>query len=287
MTERTFDRSDEDIGNILNMEHINLTVPDQGMAALFYVSGLGLTRDPYIDFGTFNMWINCGEQQFHLPKRDAQKFRGHIGVVVPNLEDLKSRFKFIEKPMKGTEHAWEEKDDHIQVTCPWGNDIRVYGPDKFEGVGLGIPYAEVMVAPGSAEGITRFYTEVFDTPARTIDDNEGPRSEVMMGTHQWLTFRETDAAIPDYDGHHIAIYVANFSRPHGFLAEKELITEESDQHQYRFQAIVDPDSGETLVELEHEVRSVKHPMLKRNLLNRNPAQTFFNYREGRDAYTPE
>ena len=287
MTERTFDRSDEDIGNILNMEHINLTVPDQGMAALFYVSGLGLTRDPYIDFGTFNMWINCGEQQFHLPKRDAQKFRGHIGVVVPNLEDLKSRFKFIEKPMKGTEHAWEEKDDHIQVTCPWGNDIRVYGPDKFEGVGLGIPYAEVMVAPGSAEGITRFYTEVFDTPARTIDDNEGPRSEVMMGTHQWLTFRETDDAIPDYDGHHIAIYVANFSRPHGFLAEKELITEESDQHQYRFQAIVDPDSGETLVELEHEVRSVKHPMLKRNLLNRNPAQTFFNYREGRDAYTPE
>ena len=287
MTERTFDRSDEDIGNILNMEHINLTVPDQGMAALFYVSGLGLTRDPYIDFGTFNMWINCGEQQFHLPKRDAQKFRGHIGVVVPNLEDLKSRFKFIEKPMKGTEHAWEEKDDHIQVTCPWGNDIRVYGPDKFEGVGLGIPYAEVMVAPGSAEGITRFYTEVFDTPARTVDDNEGPRSEVMMGTHQWLTFRETDDAIPDYDGHHIAIYVANFSRPHGFLAEKELITEESDQHQYRFQAIVDPDSGETLVELEHEVRSVKHPMLKRNLLNRNPAQTFFNYREGRDAYTPE
>ena len=48
MTERTFDRSDEDIGNILNMEHINLTVPDQGMAALFYVSGLGLTRDPLL-----------------------------------------------------------------------------------------------------------------------------------------------------------------------------------------------------------------------------------------------
>ena len=63
---REFDRSAEDIGNILNMEHINLTVPDQQIAALFYVSGLGFTRDPYIDFGTFNMWVNAGEQQFHL-----------------------------------------------------------------------------------------------------------------------------------------------------------------------------------------------------------------------------
>ena len=285
-TERTFDRAAEDIGNILNMEHINLTVPDQGVGALFYVTGLGFTRDPFVDFGTFNMWINCGEQQFHLPKRDAQKFRGHIGVVVPDLEGLKSRFKFIEKPMKGTEHAWEEKDDHIQVTCPWGNDIRVYGPDKFD-MGLGIPYAEVTVPPGSADGITRFYSEVFDTPAQTIDDNEGVRSEVMMGSNQKMIYRETDDEIADYDGHHIAIYVSNFSKPHGYLAENELITEESDQHQYRFQAIVDPDSGEVLTELEHEVRSVKHPMYKRNLVNRNAAQTFMNYRQGRDFYYPE
>ena len=69
MSTRHFDRAEEDFGNVLNMEHINLTVPDQQLAALFYVTGLGFTRDPYIDFGTFNMWINVGEQQFHLPKR--------------------------------------------------------------------------------------------------------------------------------------------------------------------------------------------------------------------------
>ena len=73
---REFNRAEENVGNILNMEHVNLTVPDQQLAALFYVSGLGFTRDPYIDFGTFNMWINVGGQQFHLPKNDAQKFRG-------------------------------------------------------------------------------------------------------------------------------------------------------------------------------------------------------------------
>ena len=43
-----FNRAEENVGNILNMEHVNLTVPDQQLAALFYVSGLGFTRDPYI-----------------------------------------------------------------------------------------------------------------------------------------------------------------------------------------------------------------------------------------------
>ena len=36
---------------------------------------------------------------------------------------------------------------------------------------------------------------------------------------------------------------------------------------------VDPDSGENLYELEHEVRSVTHPLYARPLVNRNPAQT--------------
>jgi hypothetical protein len=107
-----------------------------------------------------------------------------------------------------------------------------------------------------------------------------------MGGSQRLIFQETDAEIPDYDGHHVAIYVANFSGPHAALVEHDLITEESDQHQYRFQAIVDPESGEQLAEIEHEVRSLKHPMFKRFLVNRNPAQSFMNYTQGRDAFVP-
>jgi len=294
MAERAFDRSEEDFGNVLNMEHINLTVPDQQVAALFYVTGLGFTRDPYIDFGTFNMWINVGEQQFHLPKRDAQKFRGHIGVVVPDLDGLRRRLDFIDRPMQGTEFSREEKDDHIALTCPWGNDIRAYGPSF--GTSLGIPFAVLDVPVGTAEGIARFYAETLDTPARTSSNGAGERegltprngqcAEITMGGNQRLIFKETADAIPAYDGHHIAIYVANFSKPHAALNERGLITEESDQHQYRFQAIVDPDSGELLTEIEHEVRSLKHPMFKRFLVNRNPAQSFMNYTQGRDAFVP-
>ena len=278
-----FNRAEEDFGNILNMEHINLTVPDQQLAALFYVTGLGFTRDPYIDFGTFNMWINVGEQQFHLPKRDAQRFRGHIAVVVPDLDDLKRRLDFIERPMQGTDYSRDERDDHIALTCPWGNDIRAYGPAF--GTSLGIPFAVMDVPPNTAAGIVRFYAEVLNTPAQVVR-NGYVQAEVSMGGSQRMIFRETDAEIADYDGHHIAIYVADFSRPHAALVERDLISEESDQHQYRFQSIVDPDSGEALTEIEHEVRSLKHPMFKRHLVNRNPAQTFMNYRTGRDAFVP-
>lgn len=277
-----YDRSAEDVGNIVMLEHVNLTVPDQGIAALFYVTGLGFTRDPYIDFGTFNMWINLGEQQFHLPKAEAQVLRGHIGVVVPDLEDLKKRLKFIAKPMTGTLFSWEEHADHIALSCPWGNQIRAYPAGSFPLMDLGMPYVEMQVAPGTSEGIARFYRKVIGCPATASDGV----ARVRMGYNQEMRFAETDAPIADYDGHHIAVYVSNFSAPHAILHERGLITEESDQYQYRFQAIIDPDSGETLTEIEHEVRALSHAMYHRNLVNRNPAVNFFTYRKGNEIFTP-
>ena len=44
--DRVFDRSAEDIGNILLLEHVNVKVPDQVVATNVYVTALGLTRDP-------------------------------------------------------------------------------------------------------------------------------------------------------------------------------------------------------------------------------------------------
>ena len=285
-SERIFDRSVEDVGNIQNMEHFNLTVPDQEMAALFYVSGLGFTRDPYMDFATFNMWVNAGEQQFHLPKSNAQKFRGTIGIVMPDLEDLKRRLTFVTRFMEGTEYAWEENEGCIDVTCPWGNAIRVHQSNGDSNMALGISYGDMEVPEGTSDGIVKFYNNVFQTPAVKVEDNTGTYAKVSMGYNQVFKFRETAEAIADYDGHHIAIYVTNFSAPHQALVERELITEESDQHQYRFQSIVDPDSGEQLTEIEHEVRSLHHPMRRRNLVNRNASQTFGNYRHGRDVFVP-
>lgn len=77
------DYSDEDVGNIISFEHVNLQVPDQATATLFYVIGLGLTRDPYISVGLDSMWVNAGEQQFHLPTRGTQVIAGRLGWWCP------------------------------------------------------------------------------------------------------------------------------------------------------------------------------------------------------------
>jgi len=277
-----FDRSAEDVGNVQMLEHVNLTVPDQGLAALFYVTGLGFTRDPYIDFGTFNMWVNLGDQQFHLPTNNAQVLRGHVGVVVPELDGLLKRLRFAAKGLADTHFEFTERDDHIALTCPYGNRIKAWEPAAFSNMDLGMPYVQFDVPPGVAAGICRFYNQVLGAPA---SENAGTTT-VAMGHNQQLRFVETDAPIADYDGHHIAIYVADFSGPHAWLNQRGLIAEESDQYQYRFVKLVDPDSGELLYELEHEVRSVSHAMYRRPLTNRNPATNFFTYRKGNEAFSP-
>lgn len=42
----TYDRRVDDLGKIVALEHVNTTVPDQRAATLFYIAGLGFTRDP-------------------------------------------------------------------------------------------------------------------------------------------------------------------------------------------------------------------------------------------------
>ena len=277
-----FDRSKEDVGNVQLLEHVNVTVPDQGLAAMFYVTGLGFTRDPYIDFGTFNMWVNLGDQQFHLPVSKPQVVRGHVGVVVPELEGLLKRLGFAEKTLSETSFEFKEEGDHVKLTCPYGNTIKAYEPDKFPSMDLGMPYVELKTPPGSSKGIARFYSSVIGCATSIESDSV----RVAMGHNQELIYRETDEPLPEYDGHHIAIYVSNFSGPHQWLAERDLISEESDQFQYRFQKIVDPDSGELLYEIEHEVRSLSHQMYRRPLVNRNPATNFFTYRRGNEQFSP-
>ena len=277
-----FDRSKEDVGNVQLLEHVNVTVPDQGLAAMFYVTGLGFTRDPYIDFGTFNMWVNLGDQQFHLPVSKPQVVRGHVGVVVPELEGLLKRLGFAEKALSETSFEFKEEGDHVKLTCPYGNTIKAYEPEKFLNMDLGMPYVEFKTPPGSSKGIAKFYSSVIG--CATLIESDSVR--VAMGHNQELIYRETDEPLPEYDGHHIAIYVSNFSGPHQWLAERDLISEESDQFQYRFQKIVDPDSGELLYEIEHEVRSLSHQMYRRPLVNRNPATNFFTYRRGNEQFSP-
>ncbi|HXG53418.1 MAG TPA: VOC family protein [candidate division Zixibacteria bacterium] len=281
------DCSEEDIGNILLLEHVNLQVPDQSLATLFYVVGLGLTRDPFLNVGLENMWVNAGEQQFHLPTRRAQVLQGRIGLVFPELDGLKRRLASVGERLKGTRFAWAEGEGRVSVTCPWGNRFECHAAGaEFDDMALGIPWVEFRVAVGNAAGIARFYERVLGAKCALDSGRGGDVARVRIGRNQQLVFTEADGPPGAYDGHHIAIYVANFSGPYGFLKERGLISEDVRNHQFRFQEIVDPESGKALFTVEHEVRSLRHPMFHRALVLRNPEQTTRSYRRGHDRLVP-
>jgi hypothetical protein len=266
-----FDRAAEDLGNSIHLEHVNVQVPDQRLATLFYVAGLGLTRDPYLMVSDTNMWINVGRSQFHLPRGEAQVLRGHTGLVISGREALLNRLASVARKLDGTAFAFSENNDYVEATARFGR------------ITLGIPYVEFDVPAGAAQGICDFYPQIMAMPAELLN-GDGTVARVTAAKDQYLLFRETDRALPDYDGHHVQMYTTNFSGPYRRLSERNLITSEDNQYQYRFRDIVDLASGKPLFTVEHEVRSATHPMYLRPLINRNPTQTNRNYASGHDQW---
>lgn len=288
---KQYDRDAQVVGNIAHLEHFNVVIGDQRLATLFYVVGLGGTRDPYIFMGLENMWVNFGRTQVHLPSRGARPkpevLRGTAGLVVPSLEDLKKRLEHAGNEMKRvvpevqTKFSWRGKDGTIEATCPWGNRLRCHAPSPEWGqTELGLVYVDFDVPPGTAEGIARFYNEVMRAPSRF----EKNRATVSVGRNQRLYFTETTKAIPQYDNHHIQIYIADFAAPYHWLKERDLINMETDADEWRFQWITDPKDGRKLFQIEHEVRSMKHRLFGRPLVNRNHGITNMTYVPGHDAF---
>jgi len=285
-----YDRTSEDVGNLVHLEHFNVFHNDQQKATLFYVVGLGGTRDPYLMVGLTNMWVNFGRTQAHLPspQREAtvpQVMRGTMGLVVPSLDELRSRLERIAADLSGTRFSFRISESHIDATCPWGNRFRCHAPSKeFGDTQLGLMYIDFDVPPGTAEGIARFYEVVMKAISRVEKHHGQPRAVVNAGRHQHLYFTETSKPLPEYDHHHFQIYIADFSGPYRWLLERDLITLETDAHEWRLQWIVDPRDGRKLFQVEHEVRSMKHPLFNRSLVNRNVHITNTAYVPNGDAF---
>jgi predicted enzyme related to lactoylglutathione lyase len=279
----TFDRTAEDLGNIVELGHVNVRVPDQSKAVAYYLMGLGLTRDPYLMAGLDNMWVNVGRGQFHLPTGKAEVVRGTTALLMPNLDSLLRRLDNAKKYLEGTKFSFREAGDVVETTCPWGNRIRVHAPDpdKFGPMRVGMPYVEFDIPAGTdLAAIAKFYTEILGGIAGVDSDERGPYAWARTSGESRVIYREAKGPIPDYDGHHIQITLVDFSGPHKKLLERGVITEESDQHQYRFLDIVDVDTNKPLFRIEHETRSMRHPMFGRTFVNRNPDMTNRNFVPG-------
>ncbi len=282
--QKTYDRTKADLGNIVNVGHVNVQITDQRLATHYYVSGLGLTRDPFLNTGAGNMWINVGVSQFHLPNGEPQVLRGTIGLVTSDRTALLDRLNEVKKPLAGTKFSFRETNDGVETICPWGNRITCHEPDpeRFGRIVLGIAYITFDVRPGTADRIARFYREIMGAPSEVMENGKGRQAKVEVGEKQYYYFRETDAPEAAYDGHHAQIYIHDFSGPYRKLIDRGLITIEFSEHEYRFNDVIDLDTREVLFTVEHEVRAQSHPMFARPLINRNPAQTNRDYRPGHD-----
>jgi catechol 2,3-dioxygenase-like lactoylglutathione lyase family enzyme len=280
-----YDRAAESLGNVVELQHVNLRIPDQQAATAFYISGLGLTRDPFLMTGTDNMWANAGASQFHLPTGAPQVLRGTTGLVVPDRGQLLDRLARVRRQLEGTRFAFAETEDGAEATCPWGNRVRCHAPDpaRFGPITLGIPYVEFDVPPGTVDGIARFYREILAAPA-WVEGGGGGVARALVARNQHLVFRETDRPAPAFDGHHVQIALADFGGPYARLRERGLVSQEDSAWQYRFRDIVDLDTGAVLFTVEHEVRSMTHPMFARPLVNRNAAINNRNYAHGHEAW---
>jgi predicted enzyme related to lactoylglutathione lyase len=279
----TFDRTVEDLGNIVELGHVNVRVPDQSKAIAYYLMGLGLTRDPYLMAGLDNMWVNVGRGQFHLPTGGPEVVRGTTALVVPDLNALLKRLDGAKKYLEGTKFSFREAGDAVETTCPWGNRIRVHAPDpsRFGPMRVGMPYVEFDIPAGTdLAAIAKFYVEIVGAIAGVASDERGPYAWARTSAESRVIYRETTAPIPEYDSHHIQITLVDFSGPHKKLLERGLISEESDQHQYRFLDIVDVDTNKPLFRIEHETRSMRHPMFGRTYVNRNPDMNNRNFVPG-------
>ena len=50
------DRLTGSLAQAVELQHVDIRVPDQIAATNFYIGGLGLTRDPYLITGADDMW---------------------------------------------------------------------------------------------------------------------------------------------------------------------------------------------------------------------------------------
>jgi len=264
-----------EIGSILHLEHFNFEGADRDMATIFFMDGLGLTRDPYHRIDETNMGVNIGMQQFHLPRRGATPpFHGQIGLVMPDLAGICIRLNRLTQMGKfdQTSYQLDRLDDlTLRVVSPFGIELKLHAAGSLSFLRqMGLAYVDIPVEPGKAERLQKYYQDFMVTPA-VLCELEGEKSLVVThGPYQYIRYRERK--LDDYDlyNFHIAYYVTNYNAYLDRVSELGSILGDGDGRLFFFDELFDPDTGEVILRFQQEVRSIYHPDFMRPLVNRWP-----------------
>ena len=275
-----------EVGRILHLEHFNFEVPDQDMATVFFMKGLGLTRDPYRRTDETNMGVNIGRQQLHLPVRGegTPHFDGVVGLVVPDLDQVEARLKVLQShgAFTDTPFALVREESAALITSPYGIRIRLHNAGSIPSLlPLGLAYVDYDTPEGSAEGIAAFYSEILGSPAHVVSYLGARTAEITMGPHQTVRFIERGPGPFDHTRVHIAVYVSHYHKTRKALAAMGIEVGEERNGTFFWNRILDPGTGKIILAVGHETRSVYHPDFMRPLINRWPMETepFTDYGE--------
>lgn len=263
-----------EVGGILHLDHVNFQVQEHDLVTVFFVNGLGLTRDPYRRTDETNIGINVGLQQFHLPRRGVTPpFPGVIGLVVPELALVRARLERLERlgKFKGTAYVAEFGDDRATIVSPFGIRLRLHASESRPFLRpLGIAYVEIDVPPGTASAIATFYREIFRAVAEVDAADGSPRALVNAGPYQSVRFIERDLDNHDTHNFHLSYHVTHYNEVRDRISANGAVKGEGRGQVFFFDRIFDLSTGETVFPLVNEVRSVYHADFMRPLVNRWP-----------------
>lgn len=258
-------RAVPELGAFVSLDHVNLTVPDHARATAFFIDALGLTRDPFRNVGTRNMWVNIGTHQIHLPLGKPTRFGGEIGLVMPDLAGARSALDKLTATPFGEGVTRRDENGSLAVTGPWGMRLRLFAAGTLPSVyPLALAYVTCDVPKGAAAGIAAFYEQVTLCPV----ERGASQAIVRVGPDQELRFVEHDA--PDLGDQtvHVAVYLTRYNEIYARLKALGVVKEADNGRQFRIDRIVHPQTGAPLYVLEHEMRNLYHPDYRRSLVNR-------------------
>ena len=287
-----------DINGIVWMEHINLVVSSRPIAEKFYLDFLGFTKDKspsfHVNLGQQQLHLAengdpaqvvTGSIGLAVPSLSTIRER----MVDANKLFERTKYSVLEEsddyitmscPDGNTLHLYGVDDDKTdgglnspQKMTTMHSDGNVYGPRMAVRGQPGLRYVEIACRSGTAGRIAKFYKQMLECD---VHDGDG-RCTVTVGPGVHLVYTEssqlTEETIKAMEGVHICIYANNFKKLYNRLKEKDLIwtnprftrldscdtwEEAFASRTLRFKDIVDLETGEKLMELEHETRPLRH-----------------------------
>ncbi len=265
-----------EVGGIIHLEHFNFEMEEHELATIFFMNGLGLTRDPYKRTDETNMGINIGLQQFHLPRRGkpTPPFFGEIGLLLPDLNVVRARLDRLERKrvFEGTEYCLQEvSDNQLLVQSPWGVVMRLWrdGALPFSRP-LGLIYVDIPVPPDTAQQLRVFYETLLGAPFQMLDIEGEASAIVTVGPQQQLRFRER--LLDDYNLYdfHVAYYISNYNVARDAAIGADVLRGGGKGQVCFIDGPFNPETGELLLGFQQEWRSIHHPDFMRPLINRWP-----------------